>query len=229
MTDGLPLIVTRPEPGNAATVERARALGLDAYAIPLFAARPLNWRVPATDNFDALLLTSAAAARLAGPGLARLSALPVFAVGAATAGAAEVAGLTVARTGAIDAQRLLDGMASENIRNILWLCGQDRSVFDARGAALTPLPCYAVDPVPPPARWFELIAAPAILLAHSGRAAKRITDLVGDARGHLTLVAISPAVAAAAGGGWRDLVIAGQPDDVAMLAQAYALWHKGAK
>lgn len=229
MTDSPPLIVTRPEPGNAATVGRARALGLNARAMPLFAAAPLAWAVPDAQDFDALLLTSAAAARLAGPGLARLASLPVYAVGAATAGAAEDAGLRVAMTGSADAGRLLDDMTSENIRNILWLCGRDRSEFDARSVAITPLPCYAVDPVPPPSGWADLIAAPAVLLAHSARAAKRISDLVGSAREHLSLVAISPAVAAAAGGGWRDLAIAGQPDDVAILAQARALWHKGAK
>ena len=226
---GPPLIVTRPEPGNAATMERARAMGFDARAMPLFAAHPIAWSAPAPADFDALLLTSAFAARLAGPELARLAALPVHAVGAATASAAEAAGLTVARSGAADGQRLLDDMTSENIRNILWLCGRDRSEFDAPGAAITPLPCYAVDPVPPPAGWAELIAAPAVLLAHSTRAARRISDLVGDARAHLSLAAISPAVAAAAGEGWRDLAIADQPGDVAILAQARALWHKGAK
>lgn len=225
----MPLIVTRPEPGNAATVERAKALGLDVRAIPLFAAHAIDWRVPATENFEALLLTSASAARLAGPGLARLASLPVHAVGAATANAADAAGLMVAKTGSTNAQHLLDDMTSDNIRNILWLCGRDRSEFDAHGAAITPVPCYAVDPVPPPSEWSDLIAAPAILLAHSVRAAERISDLVGRARGHLALVAISPAVAAAAGEGWRDLAIAGQPDDVAILAQAHALWHKGAK
>ena len=61
MTEAMPLIVTRPEPGNAATVERARSLGLDAYAVPLFAGRAIDWQMPATENFDALLLTSAAA------------------------------------------------------------------------------------------------------------------------------------------------------------------------
>jgi uroporphyrinogen-III synthase len=127
MTGAMPLIVTRPEPGNAATVERAKALGLDVYAAPLFASHPLDWQVPATGNFDALLLTSAAAVRLAGRGLADLSSLPVFAVGTATASAAMAAGLTVAMTGSADAQRLLDDMASRNIRNILWLCGRDRS------------------------------------------------------------------------------------------------------
>ncbi len=229
MTGGLPLIVTRPEPGNAATVERAKEMGFDAHAMPLFAARALDWAAPPADDFDALLLTSAVAARLAGPGLARLASRPAYAVGAATARAAEAAGLTVAMTGTADAARLLDAMTSENIRNILWLCGRDRSEFDACGAAITPLPCYAVDPVPPPPQWSGLIAAPAVLLAHSARAARRISDLVGAARAHLSLVAISPAVAAAAGAGWRDLAIAGQPDDVAILAQARALWHKGTK
>ena len=197
--------------------------------MPLFAAQPVEWRVPAREDFDALLLTSAFAARLAGPELARLAALSVHAVGEATARAAEAAGLTVAMTGTADAQRLLDDMASRNIRAILWLCGRDRSGFDARGAAIAPLPCYAVDPVPPPAEWAELIAAPAVLLAHSARAAQRISDLVGGARGHLSLAAVSAAAAAAAGAGWRDIAVADRPDDVAILAQARALWHKGAK
>jgi uroporphyrinogen-III synthase len=229
MTDSPPLIVTRPEPGNAATVERAKALGFDAHAIPLFAARSLAWAAPAAEDFDALLLTSAFAPRLAGQGLARLASLPAYTVGAATARAAEGAGLRVAMAGSADAQQLLDAMTSRKIRNILWLCGHDRSEFDARGAAIEPLPCYAVDPIPPSASWFDLIAAPAVLLAHSARAAQRISHLVGGARGHLTLVAISASVAVAAGDGWGGLAVSEQPGDAAMLAQALALWHKGGK
>lgn len=229
MTIGLPVIVTRPEPGNAATVERAKKMGLDARAMPLFAARALEWVVPASANFDALLFTSAFAARLAGADLAKLSSLPVYAVGAATAHAAQCAGLRVAMTGSTDAPRLLDDMASENIRTILWLCGRERSEFDTHGATITALPCYAVEPTPPPHEWSTLIAAPAILLAHSARAAQRMSELVGNARDRLTLVAISSAVAAAAGEGWRDLAVAEQPSDAAMLAEAGALWHKGAK
>ena len=58
MTGGLPLIVTRPEPGNAATVERAREMGFDARAMPLFAARALDWAAPPVEDFDALLLVT---------------------------------------------------------------------------------------------------------------------------------------------------------------------------
>lgn len=229
MTDRLPLIVTRPEPGNAATVARAIAMGFDAHAMPIFAARPLTWSAPAASDFDALLLTSALAVTLAGAGLSGLSSLPVYAVGAATACAAEAAELTVAMTGSANAQQLLDAMTSGNIRRILWLCGRDRSDFDARGAVVTSLPCYAVDTVEPPPAWNDLIAAPAILLAHSARGARRISDLVGDTRRHLALVAISAPVATAAGEGWGDSRAAERPDDAAMLAQAHALWHKERK
>lgn len=229
MSSGLPLIITRPEPGNCATLARALELGLDAHVIPLFAARALPWTAPSPARFDALLLTSAQAVRLAGPQLARLASLPVYAVGAATADAASAAGLTVIQTGEADAQSLLDGMTSGQTARILWLCGRDRSALDPRGAALEPLACYAVDAAEPSAAWVSLIATPAVLLAHSARAAQRISDLVGPLRAHLTLVAISPAVAAAAGDGWAGLAAATQPTDAALLAQAHALCHKGEK
>lgn len=229
MTRGLPLIVTRPEPGNAITVARAAALGLDVRAMPLFAAHTLHWTPPAAGDYDAMLLTSTQAVRLAGPQLAALAALPVYAVGDATAAAAAAAGLTVARTGEADAQSLLDVMASKKMARILWLCGRDRSAFDARGMALQPLPCYTVDPVDPPSPWSGLIAAPAVLLAHSARAARRIAALAGSSRAHLALVAISPAVAAAAGTGWAERAASAQPTDAGMLALAAALCHKGEK
>lgn len=229
MTRGLPLIVTRPEPGNAVTVARAAALGLDARAMPLFAARALPWTPPAVADFDVLLLTSAQAVRLAGPQLAALAALPAYAVGDATAAAAAAAGLTVVRIGEADAQSLLDVMASKKITRILWLCGRDRSAFDPRGMTLQPLPCYTVDPVDPPPEWSGLIAAPAVLLAHSARAARRIAALAGPSRARLALVAISPAAAAAAGAGWAERTASGQPADAGMLALAAALCHKGEK
>lgn len=229
MSSGLPLIVTRPDPGGAATVGRAKALGLDARHLPLFAANPMAWTPPATEGFDALLVTSAQAARLAGPDLARLAGLPVYAVGSATAEALEAVGLRVEMAGSTDGQDLLGVMTSRKIRNILWLCARDRSTFDTLGAALVPLSCYAVDPVDPAPEWAQMIAAPAVLLAHSMRGAARISELVGVSRAHLRLAAISPKVAAAAGAGWDAVGVAERPDDAALLAQAYALCHKGQK
>src|SRR3546814_9776925 len=66
----------------------ALVTGVQTCALPISA-----------QDFDALLLTSAFAAREAGPEIARLATLPVYAVGDATARAAEAAGLTVAMTG----------------------------------------------------------------------------------------------------------------------------------
>lgn len=225
----VPVVVTRPEPGNAATVARARALGLEAEAMPLFAALPLAWRAPDAGDYDALLLTSAQAVRLAGEELAKLASLPVHAVGIATAAAAAAAGLSVAVTGSSDAQALVDAMTSSEKPRILWLCGRDRSDLDPKGARLAALPCYAVDPVDPPPDWARIVQGPAILLAHSARGAARIAALTEGARGALSLVAISPAVAEAAGAGWACVTVTPTPDDAAMVTAAYALCQKAQK
>ncbi len=93
------VLILRPEPGASATLARARALGLDAIAIPLFAIEPVGWHRPDPSDFDALLLTSANAIRAGGPGLDGLRNLPVYAVGEGTATAARECGLAVAATG----------------------------------------------------------------------------------------------------------------------------------
>lgn len=224
---GLPLIVTRAEPGAAATEARARALGIDAHAAPLFAACALPWSPPDPAGFDALLLTSAQAVRLAGTGLGKLAALPVHAVGEATARAADAAGLRVATTGPGTARGLFDALEPLGGGRILWLCGRDRTAIDAGRADLVPLPVYAADAIDPPPLWNALITAPAVVMAHSARGAGRVADLAGSARKHLTLLAISAKAAAEAGSGWSEVRVAERPDDAAMLAQAHALCHKG--
>lgn len=229
MSESLPLLVTRADPGGAATVQRARAAGLDARHVPLFAARSIAWEAPQAAGFDALLLTSAQAARLGGPQLATLADLPVHAVGEATASAARAAGLQVAATGEQDIRTLLDAMVSQKIERVLWLCGRDRTTVDVAGIAITPLPVYAVNATLPPPEWAGLTAAPAIVMVHSARGAGRIADLAGEQRKHLTLLAISAAVAAAAGEGWAGKAVSCRPDDAAMLAEAHALCHKGSR
>ena len=229
MTESPPVLVTRGEPGNAATMARAKAAGLDAHAMPLFAAVPIDWRAPDPADHDVLLLTSAQAVRLAGPELAKLALLPVQAVGAATAAAAQKAGLHVVVTGERDGQALIDAMTSSQKPRILWLCGRDRSDLDAKSAQLVPLPCYAVDPADPPPEWGGLISKPAILLAHSARGARRIAALTEGRRAARSLVAISPKVAATAGDGWAAVTVTVQPDDAAMVTAAVDLCKKAQK
>jgi uroporphyrinogen-III synthase len=87
------LLVLRPEPGASATATSARGMGWSPVIAPLFTVRAVAWEPP-VEQPQALLLTSANAARLGGGGLAALAALPVYAVGAATAEAARRAGFT---------------------------------------------------------------------------------------------------------------------------------------
>lgn len=218
-----PVIIVRPEPGASATAARAEALGLDARTIPLFTIESVPWDIPDIAAHDALLLTSANAVRHAGPGLAALAGLPCHAVGAATAAAARDAGLHIMATGTARAQPLIDAMTSAGHRAILWLTGEERSEIASSEARITPLVCYRAAAIAEPVGWAKAIAGPAILLLHSARAAQRAALLAGDARNHLIVLAISKAVAAAAGAGWADCIAAPHPDDAEMLAMAAKL------
>ena len=208
------VLVLRPEPGASATVERARALGLDAVAVPLFEIEPVDWEAPDGDAFDGLLLTSANAVdRVA----EQLRALPVYAVGEATAAAARSAGLTVRAVGDSGVDALLASI--EPHLRLLHLCGEDRRPpVDAR-QRITPIPVYRAKAVERP----DLSAARgAVALIHSPRASRRFAQLV-PARGSTAIAAISPAAAEAVGPGWSAVESASEPKDEALLALAARL------
>lgn len=211
----------RPEPGNAATCARIRAIGLEPVALPLFEVRALDWTAPAADAFDALILTSANAVRHAGAGLARYAGLPVYAVGAATARAAEVAGLEVAMAGASDAEALIAAAARSGIGRALHLGGRETGVM-AGGIIAASIAVYASDVVDIAADRLATLAGATALL-HSPRAADRFAALCatsGIDRATIAVAAISPAVAAAAGRGWARLAVAATTDDAALIAVA---------
>lgn len=223
---GRPLLIIRPQPVAERSLERAKVLGLDAHSLPLFAAHAIKWKVPDPAGYDALLITSAQSIRLGGAGLDQLKSLPVYAVGAASASAARDAGFRLAQVGDSDGNTLLADMQAQALRSILWLNGRDHSALNGGLAALHPLPCYAVDRVPPPDGFYDLIRQQAVIMAHSTRAAIYLADLLSTDRSQLTIIAISPKVAAASGSGWADVLVAEQPHDAAMLAVALKLCHK---
>src|SRR3954453_18370405 len=109
------VVVLRPQPGADATVVKARALGLEAVAIPLFEIDSVEWEAPDAGSFDGLLLTSANAVRFGGEGLGELRGLKVYAVGEATAEAARAAGFGVAAVGDGGVDRLL-GSSEPDLR-----------------------------------------------------------------------------------------------------------------
>ncbi|MBI0475619.1 uroporphyrinogen-III synthase [Sphingomonas sp. MA1305] len=211
-------LVVRPEPGNAATVARLRTLGVEAQGWPLFAVAPVGWLPPDPADFDSLLVTSAQAIRHAGPGLARLAALPVIAVGPASAAAARAAGLRVAAMGEGDAVAALAAGRAGGLIRPLHLAGRDHVTTGCPTIVV-----YASDAVPVDARAFAAAADGAVVLLHSARAASRVAALIPPARrGAVALAAISPAVLAAAGAGWGRAAASAVPDDgkLCVLAQA---------
>ena len=219
----LPLLILRPEPGASRTAAAATALGLCPQIVPLFALTPTGWQVPDPGAFDALLLTSANAARLAGPGFAALAQLPCYAVGTATAAAARARGVDPVQVGTAGVQALVDAMVANGARAILWLAAADRSPLTAARARITPIAIYAATAIADPPGWAAAAAQPAVALLHSVRAARRAATLAGQARNHLIALAISDAVAMAAGPGWAGCAVATGPDDSAMLALARQL------
>ncbi len=184
---------------------------MEPAVAPLFAIQPIPWDAPDPAKFDALLFTSASAVRAAGD-LHQFAHLPVVAVGEATADAARLAGLAIVEVGDADGAAVV---AASQFTRLLHLAGRRHApVNDPR---VTSIPVYAAEALPPP-----LVPDHGVVLLHSPRAARRFAAIV-DTRATYDLIAISPAVAEAAGPGWRSVLAAGQPRDAAMLALAARL------
>ena len=226
----LALIIVRAEPAASATSEKARKLGLETFICPLFALKAVDWQCPEPNRFDALMLTSANAVRMAGPQLRQLAHLPAFAVGEATAQAAHNAGLTIEKPAiapkthaAPTAQSLIDHIAATGKRRIVWLCAREQTIVKASRVELHSLVCYRADRLEPPSAWQKIIAQPAAMAFFSARAARYARILCGESRSHLVALAMSPAVADAAGEGWREYAVAAQSNEQALLELAARL------
>lgn len=212
-----PIVVLRPEPGASETAARARQLGLDAIAIPLFRVEPLDWTVPDPSAFDGLLLTSANAVHHSGRRLEELRGLPVYAVGQATAAAARRAGFEIAQTGSDGIDELLATLPP-GLR-LVHLCGEDRKTTASGGQQISQVVVYRARPVDSP----PLAAIQGgLVLVHSPRAGRRLAELVRG-RDSIRVAALSPAAAEAAGTGWQVIEAANQPTDEALLALAARL------
>lgn len=211
-----PLLILRPEPGASATAAKAAARGLDVLVRPLFEVRAIDWTPPDPARFDAVMMTSANAARVGGAGLARYRYLPLYAVGSATAKAARDAGFDEIVAGGNDAAAMTQIVAGDGRKHVLHLAGRDRIAAPAPFGVET-IAVYASEVVDGPA-----LPPGTIALLHSPRAARRFAELVAE-RGDIALVAISQGAADAAGTGWQHILTAARPDDTAMLELAASL------
>lgn len=223
----VPVIVIRPEPGNAATVAAARALGLAAHAFPLFAMAPAAWTVPDPAPYRALLAGSANVFRLGGAGLAALSGLPVHAVGAATAEAAQRAGFAVAAMGEGGLQPMAAALPPGRY---LRLAGEKRMPLAlGDGVVVDDVEVYAAAGLPMPPALAVLLARPAVILLHSGEAAAHFAEeaaRLGVPLDQLSLACLAPRIGTMAGTGWQHVEIAGQRTDNAVLALAVQMCKK---
>ncbi len=209
-----PLVILRPEPAASRSADLARAMGLEVRVLPLFALELVPWSAPDPANFDGLVLTSANAVRLGGNELRKLLALPVHAVGAATAAAAREAGFSVASIGEGGAR----SMALPAGR-LLHLAGRDHQSVGTAKTIIT----YEARPVAQPEGIEDLRQS--VVAVHSPRAGGRLAELI-DHRSSIAVAAISPTAAEACSTGWKCVEAAGQPTDDALLALAAGLCER---
>lgn len=221
-----PLIVIRPEPGNAETVARARGAGLDAVAMPLQAVEAVEWDMP-DGHFDALLAGSANAFRHGGNKLAALRALPVHAVGAHTAQAAMAAGFVVATTGEGRLQEVVDRLAGAAPVRLLRLGGAERTpLSEPAAASIVERVAYRlIDRDFTPTQRMQF-AKPCCVALHSASAARNLRrnckQFAVDPN-CISVIALAPRIARAAGLGWARIEVSPVPDDAALLALGKAL------
>lgn len=219
----LRVLVTRPEGDQ--TARRLRALGHDPVILPLSRLAALHPQAPDTSRFRAVAATSANALRFAAPELLEaLRRKPFFAVGPATAQAAEEAGCAPVRQGPGDALGLARLIAAaEQSSPLLYLCGRVRKPeFEALlaegGIEVVAMETYDAPPVEPSPGEIEAalggrpVHATLLFSALAGQAFGRLRAhaLLTDA----AVLALSPRVAEAAGGG----LAAAQPNEDALFA-----------
>jgi uroporphyrinogen-III synthase len=227
------VIVLRPEPGNAATLAAARALGLAAAGAPLFRIEPVAWTAPDPTAFDAVVFGSANALAHAGARLSRFAALPAYAVGEATAAAARQAGFTVVAVGRGGIAELLPRLVADDRRRALRLAGEAHVALPSLPSLdITTLVAYAARPLPLSQEAAVRLRQGAIALLHSAEAARHFVlecERAGIDRARVRLACLGPRIAEAAGGGWGERRVAAEPTDPALLALAREMCQTAAQ
>jgi uroporphyrinogen-III synthase len=221
------VVAIRPEPGLSRTLAVGCEAGLDIDGTALFEVRPLAWEPPPVCEFDALLVGSANALRHGGPALSRYDRLPVHAVGRETAEAARAAGLTVERIGTGGLQSLLDD--ADIPRRYLRLAGRAHvPLAVGKGSSIVARIVYESVPLAMPERLAGTLAKGAVVLLHSGEAARHLAaecDRLSLARGSVALAVLAPRIGAAAGLGWAAVRSAESPEERALLSLARDMCH----
>lgn len=225
------LLLTRPVEETDTSRRTAEAAGFDVLVAPLLRVEPLQWTPPVRLP-DSLLFTSARAPGFAAVHAPELRAIPAYAVGPRTAAAARASGFALEREGVADGNAILAAMAADGRRDILHLSGLDTAPLDIPpGAKLNRVPVYAarlLDQLPESvvdAMRNETIFAALLFSARTAARFRHLLTVAGNAPADMRIVALSEAVAFAAGEGWREVALAASPTLDAALVAARSLWQ----
>lgn len=177
--------ITRAQPGADATAERVRALGHDAVVAPLLAVRPLPDAKADLRGVAALAFTSANGVR-AFADICGERGLKVFAVGAATAQAAKVAGFASVLSADGDVEALAEGIAARRgeLRGAVLHPGAAEPAGDLAGSLekhgveARRLVLYETAPVALGAAEAEDLGRSDAVLLHSPRAAQVLAKVL---------------------------------------------------
>lgn len=231
------VLVTRPEPGAAATAARLKQAGYEAVLLPLSrtVALPVDL-VAVRGPFDAVAVTSANALSHAPRELIdMLSRTRCFAVGARTAKAARDAGFAAVDNGPGDAAGLAQAIIAELPAGarIAYLAGRvrmpdfERHMREA-GFALQAIETYDTERLQSSETALRDLLendAPDAVLLYSAKAAEAFA-MLAHAHPHLAtgaLLCLSPRVAASLQGlAGAHIFTAATPDEDALLARLAA-------
>jgi uroporphyrinogen-III synthase len=234
------VLVTRPHPDAEATASALRAKGLEVLLAPMLRFEPVAFHDDADAHYGAVIVTSANALRGIEPHLAgsRLLRLPLFAVGAHTAAAAQSAGFANVIPASGDAAGLRDcvlaGVKAKELKKastLLYLAGADLArdlagELGERGFTVVTHTTYRMIPVPNlPREARDAFAASRIgaVLHYSRRSARAFLEAARAGGVEISALAIpqcciSGAVALVVrDAGAAQVAVAASPDEMALF------------
>ncbi len=234
------VLVTRPHPDAEATASALRAKGLEVLLAPMLRFEPVAFHDDADARYGAVIVTSANALRGIEPHLAgsRLLRLPLFAVGAHTAAAAQSAGFHNVIPASGDAASLRDCVLAsvkakelKKASTLLYLAGADLArdlagELGERGFTVVTHTTYRMIPVPNlPREARDAFAASRIevVLHYSRRSARAFLEAARAGGVEISALAIpqcciSGAVALVVrDAGAAQVAVAASPDEIALF------------
>jgi uroporphyrinogen-III synthase len=238
MSDGARrVLVTRPEEDAVALADALRDLAFEPVLEPLLSIHYRTETPVPLDGVQAIAFTSANGVRALAltDARARAAGLPAFAVGPATAKAAVEAGFETVESADGDVAtlaRLIAARCGGRPGAVLHPAGVVRAgnlgaVLEGQGIDVKTAPLYSAEPTRGlSASTARMIAAGEIgwVIIFSPRTARHFVSLLegahlGAAAGTMALAALSRAVAEAAAIGWREVVVAPEPNQAALLSR----------